>query len=191
MAKKSYIGVDNVARNVKKLYIGVDNVARNVVKAYIGVNGIARQFFTSIAMEFIGRNNTDSNGGYGIAVTKKEGNSLYASASGATVNDVHVDVFWELRSGGGVRYKIPAGSTITFTMRSEIASTYNCLTCLRLEDMSGNWTYPYKNVTVTNETFTVSKDSYLIFLAEISYSDETDYARFWIDRFELNGLKVI
>lgn len=42
MAKKSYIGVGNVAHNVKKMYIGVDGVARKVKKAYIGVNGVAR-----------------------------------------------------------------------------------------------------------------------------------------------------
>ncbi|WP_370802339.1 hypothetical protein [Agathobaculum sp.] len=42
MAKKSYIGVGNVAHNVKKMYIGVDGVARKVKKAYIGVNGVAK-----------------------------------------------------------------------------------------------------------------------------------------------------
>lgn len=45
MAKKVYVGIGDVARNVKKSYIGVDGVARKVKKAYIGVNGIARQFW--------------------------------------------------------------------------------------------------------------------------------------------------
>ena len=45
MAKKSYIGVDGKARQVKKMYVGVDNKARKVKKGYIGVNGIAHKFF--------------------------------------------------------------------------------------------------------------------------------------------------
>lgn len=47
MAKKSYIGIDNVARKIKKWYIGVDNVAHKVRKAYIGVGGVARPFMSS------------------------------------------------------------------------------------------------------------------------------------------------
>ena len=45
MAKKTYIGVNNVARQVKKVYIGVNGVARKVKKIYIGVANIARQIF--------------------------------------------------------------------------------------------------------------------------------------------------
>ena len=45
MAKKTYIGVNNVARQVKKVYIGVNGVARKVKKIYIGVANIARQVF--------------------------------------------------------------------------------------------------------------------------------------------------
>ena len=48
MAKKTYIGVDGKARQVKKWYIGVDNKARKVKKGYIGVGGVARPFFTGI-----------------------------------------------------------------------------------------------------------------------------------------------
>lgn len=45
MAKKTYIGVDGVARNVTGIYIGVDGVARKVIKGYIGVDGVARLFY--------------------------------------------------------------------------------------------------------------------------------------------------
>ena len=45
MAKKVYVGVNNVARKVKKMYIGIDGKARRVKKAYIGVNGVARLFY--------------------------------------------------------------------------------------------------------------------------------------------------
>lgn len=42
MARKAYIGVDNIARKIKKGYIGVDGIARRIKKAYIGVGGVAR-----------------------------------------------------------------------------------------------------------------------------------------------------
>ena len=48
MSKRTYIGVENVARRVKKAYIGVDNKARKIRRAYIGdANNIARLMFTS------------------------------------------------------------------------------------------------------------------------------------------------
>lgn len=45
MAKKMYIGVDGVAREVSKSYIGVSSVARLVKYGYLGVSSVARQFF--------------------------------------------------------------------------------------------------------------------------------------------------
>lgn len=48
MAKKVYIGVDDIARRVKKIYIGVGGVAKKVRKGYIGVGGIARLFFSGL-----------------------------------------------------------------------------------------------------------------------------------------------
>lgn len=55
MAKKVYIGVNNVARKVKKIYIGVGGVARKVKKGYIGVNGVARPFWTGGEVEYYGK----------------------------------------------------------------------------------------------------------------------------------------
>lgn len=49
MAKKTYIGVNGVARNVTGIYIGVDGVARKVIKGYIGVDGVARLFYDDSA----------------------------------------------------------------------------------------------------------------------------------------------
>ena len=189
MANKSYIGVNSVARNIKSMYVGVDGVARRVKSAYVGVNGVARQFFNSAGIHFVGRNN-----GKGTTVTSKDGNSLYISASRTTTGSELIDAYYELVDGSGNRYAIPAGSTITFTIRSSICesySSYNCFTYLRLEDMSGNFTYPYKNTTLTDMTYTISKDSYLIFLCEVGYASTSDYARLWIDSFALNGEKIV
>lgn len=47
MAKKTYVGVNNVAQEVSKMYVGVGNVARKVTKAYVGVNGVAEQVYDS------------------------------------------------------------------------------------------------------------------------------------------------
>ena len=55
MAKKTYIGVNNVARQVKKVYIGVNGVARKVKKIYIGVANIARQVFGGGELSYYGK----------------------------------------------------------------------------------------------------------------------------------------
>ena len=44
---KTYIGINNKAREVKKMYVGIDNIARRVKKAYIGIGNIARCIFSS------------------------------------------------------------------------------------------------------------------------------------------------
>lgn len=46
MAKKIYVGVDNLARSVNTAYIGVNNIAKKVKKAYVGVGGKARLFYS-------------------------------------------------------------------------------------------------------------------------------------------------
>lgn len=46
MAKKTYVGVNNIARNVSKMYVGVNGHAKKIKKAYVGVNGVARQFWS-------------------------------------------------------------------------------------------------------------------------------------------------
>lgn len=48
MAKKIYVGVNNIAKNVSKIYVGVNNIAKKVTKGYIGVNGVAQKFYEAI-----------------------------------------------------------------------------------------------------------------------------------------------
>jgi hypothetical protein len=46
MTRAAYIGVENLARNVKNIYVGVNDTARSVVKGYVGdEDGIAKQFW--------------------------------------------------------------------------------------------------------------------------------------------------
>jgi len=52
MAKKIYVGVNNIARNVSKMYVGVNGVARKIKKGYVGVNGVARLFLKALVSGF-------------------------------------------------------------------------------------------------------------------------------------------
>ena len=45
MAKKAYVGVNGLARNITKMYVGINGVAHKIKAAYVGVNGVARKFF--------------------------------------------------------------------------------------------------------------------------------------------------
>lgn len=47
MAKKIYIGVNNIARKVASAYVGISNVARRITKAYLGVNNVAKLIYES------------------------------------------------------------------------------------------------------------------------------------------------
>lgn len=54
MAKKIYLGIDDVARKIKKSYCGIDDVARKVKKAYIGIGGVARPCMSSEELVYYG-----------------------------------------------------------------------------------------------------------------------------------------
>ena len=45
MAKKAYVGVNGIGKNVKKIYVGVNGVPKKVVKGYVGVNGVPKVFW--------------------------------------------------------------------------------------------------------------------------------------------------
>lgn len=47
MPRKTYTGVNNVARQCKKLYVGQSSIAKKVKKGYVGVNGVAQLFYQS------------------------------------------------------------------------------------------------------------------------------------------------
>jgi len=46
MAKKVYIGVNDLSKKVKSLYVGVDGLAKKVKKMYIGVDGLAKECYS-------------------------------------------------------------------------------------------------------------------------------------------------
>ena len=48
MSKKSYFGVNGVARNVKSWPVGIGNVARKAKSGYFCVDGVARQFLSGV-----------------------------------------------------------------------------------------------------------------------------------------------
>ena len=88
MAKKTYIGVDDIARRVKKIYIGGDNVAHIVKKAYIGVGGVARPFLSSDILEYYGAI-TGLNSGYQLAATSVGNYALFGGGyNGSNLSSV-------------------------------------------------------------------------------------------------------
>lgn len=46
----SFIGVGDVAREIKDYFIGIDNIARKVKEVYIGVNGVAKKIYPAITL---------------------------------------------------------------------------------------------------------------------------------------------
>ena len=55
MAKKLYVGVNGIARQVNNIYVGVNGVARKVIKGYVGVGGVARPFWTGGQPTYFGK----------------------------------------------------------------------------------------------------------------------------------------
>lgn len=65
MAKKSYVGINEVARKNKKGYIGINNVARKIKKAYVGIGGVARPCWSGGVPTYYGAITSLSNSRYG------------------------------------------------------------------------------------------------------------------------------
>ena len=80
MAKKSYIGIDGKARQVKKWYIGIDSKARKVKKAYIGVGGVARPFMSG-ELEYYGTITPLSQARTGLAGASVGNYALFAGGN--------------------------------------------------------------------------------------------------------------
>lgn len=45
MAKKAYVGINGISKNVKNIYVGVNGVPKKVIKGYVGVNGVPKVFW--------------------------------------------------------------------------------------------------------------------------------------------------
>ena len=84
MAKKTYIGVNNVARQVKKVYIGVNGVARKVKKIYIGVANIARQVFGGGELSYYGTATPLAQARADLAATSIGNYALFGGGSSAS-----------------------------------------------------------------------------------------------------------
>lgn len=100
MAKKVYIGVNNVARKVKKMYVGVNGVARRAKSGHIGVDGVARKFFaggTPLSTLSIGQEvQIKENGVLTTYFVVQQGRPNYTYEDGLGY-DVSCDGTWLLR----------------------------------------------------------------------------------------------
>lgn len=94
MAKKAYIGVNNVAKKIDKCYIGVNNVARKIKKAYVGIGGVARPCWNSTDF-YYGQVTPLSEGRMCMGATSLNGHALFAGGyNDATYRDI-VDAYDE------------------------------------------------------------------------------------------------
>ena len=93
MAKKAYIGVNNVARRIKKMYVGVNGVARRIKKAYIGIGGVARQFFGLEGIYCYGTATNLSVARYCLAATTVGSYALFGGGSYTNISHATVDVY--------------------------------------------------------------------------------------------------
>lgn len=133
MAKKAYIGVNNIARKVRKSYIGVGGVARRIKKAYIGIGGVARPCFGSGEIEYYGRITGLSVGRHKLAGASNDNYAMFAGGvGGGTYSDL-VDIYNKslvhttaalsearyalagatLKDGGSKKYAAFAGGTLS------------------------------------------------------------------------------
>ena len=93
MAKKTYIGVNNVARQVKKVYIGVNGVARKVKKIYIGVANIARQLFGGGELSYYGNATSLSKARSFLAATSVGNYALFGGGDNGSGDRSTVDAY--------------------------------------------------------------------------------------------------
>lgn len=46
----SFIGIGDIAREIKNYFVGVENIARKVTEVFIGINGVAKQVYPSLTV---------------------------------------------------------------------------------------------------------------------------------------------
>ena len=93
MAKKAYIGVNNVARKIKKGYVGVNGVARKIKKAYVGVGGVARPFWSGGELAYYGTITELDSVKTNISATSVGNYALFAGGYASTTDYSVVEVY--------------------------------------------------------------------------------------------------
>ena len=134
MAKKAYIGINDVARKAKKMYVGVAGVARQTKKGYIGINGVARLFFEN---------------GFKVTIKHNDSGSMYYTCS-ITLQDGTV-----VPAGTRV-YTLPAGSTITLRTGTNTNKRTASITLNGTVVKSGSYDISYVYTVVGEATITTS-----------------------------------
>ena len=86
MAKKSYIGVSNLAHKIKKGYFGVSNLARKIKKAYIGVGGVARPCWSGGELAYYGTATALSAARKSLSATSVGDYALFGAGNYTTVD---------------------------------------------------------------------------------------------------------
>lgn len=113
MAKKTYIGVNGVAKNVKNVYIGINGVAKKVKKIYIGVNGVAKECYSSAVLPTIVSWSSGSDAEI-VAMVQAADNGAINLSDYWSVNDERQMVLSSISATGG--WEAHASQTVTFVL---------------------------------------------------------------------------
>lgn len=177
MAKKYYIGVNGVARQIVAPYEGNNGIAREIKKGYIGTDGVARLFFEGENGKLFLFNNTDNTsvtGGW------QRITYLYRSSASFTANENMLKVVLPTHaSAGSVN-----GSTINTIDISKYTKFYIEGTYTR-SSSSHNGVIMTGIKTAESETNPESMMCYTSFLANGASGTFSFYA----DISSMNGLQ--
>ena len=99
MAKKMYVGVSDVARNVSKMYVGVNGVARKVNKVYVGVNNVARECYSAGLKIVTWNGGTDAEI---VAMVQAASNGLINLADYWSVGDIRTVHLSAMNTSSGI-----------------------------------------------------------------------------------------
>lgn len=190
MSKAIYTGVNNVARKVKQPYVENNLVARKAKSGWVGVANVARQFFQSKSIMFRFEEWLP-NSGYGTQIARQEGTSLYLEASGYAPRGAYISSYYILKDANGFNAPIKAGTTIVLSVRTAYNTSAHTILFRGWKNEKSTTFYSKPNLTDATYTFTSDYDS-IEFVVEVGNGGSSDnYAKLWIDRFEINGEKIV
>lgn len=128
MAKKLYVGVNNVAHKGKKIYVGVNNVARKVKKIYVGVNNVARQCYTSGSdVSYYDGNNLLGK------ISVDEGKSVLNPSGLTAQNLIPYPYYTQSSTIAGITYTVNTDGTIKVSGTATALSIFQLTPILNLE----------------------------------------------------------
>lgn len=160
MAKKGYIGINNVARKIKKSYIGIDNIARKIKKAYIGIGGVARPCLGAGEVEYYGQITPLSVNRDEVVAQTIGGYALFAGGYYNAYDD-YQEENWAYPQASVDTYNTsltrgsaPALNTATYGMTTTIVGDYSLFLGGYTQNGDNEHGYVYNRIETYNSSLT-------------------------------------